>query len=136
MTEPGNERDDLKKDLNAIWRSTLKQFDGLKDAIVESSAAGKAKLDATWLKRERDQKLVEIGEAMLALVEEGKLVLPSGLTEAAARVRELEREIESQEQEFRRVFGRDAARGSETPEKTPTARADGADGGHEPPSTK
>lgn len=119
MDEKRPDRGDLKRELNSLWRSTLKQFDELKDVLVESSTAGKAKIDATLLKREREHKLAEIGEAMLVLVEEGKLELPAELEGTLSRIREIEQEIESQEAEFRRVFGRDAGKRETSAEAKP-----------------
>lgn len=101
-----SERSDLRRELNALWRSTVEQFDELKDAIVRSSSAGKAKLDATLLRRERDRRLAEVGEAMIRLADEGKLELPDELAETVERIRALEKEIREQEAEVERVFRR------------------------------
>ena len=111
MGDKRSDRGDLKRELNALWRSTIDQFDELKNVIVESSVAGRAKIDATMLKRERERKLAEIGEAMLALFEAGKLELPDELEGTVERIRHIEREIEEQESEFRRVFTKERPKG-------------------------
>lgn len=132
MAEKRSDRGDLKRELNSLWRSTLKQFDELKDVLVESSTAGKAKIDATLLKREREHKLAAIGEAVLALMEDGKIELPLELKGTVDRIREIESEIEAQETEFRRVFGRDRERaerqgaaGAAAEAEAPQAREEG-----------
>jgi hypothetical protein len=88
---------DLRKELNSLWKSTIDQFDEIKNVIVRSSGAGKAKLDSTFLKRQRDKLLTDLGTRLLQLSEAGELTLPEDLRSTANRVRELEREIEEQD---------------------------------------
>ena len=107
MSNKREDGSDMKREFQSIWQNTLKQFDGIKDALVESSQAGMAKLDATLLRRERDQKLATLGEALLVMVEEGKLALPEDLRGTVERIQELEEEIASQEGTFRKVFHKD-----------------------------
>ena len=124
---------DMKREFQSIWQNTLKQFDGIKDVLVESSQAGIAKLDATLLRRERDQKLATLGEALLVMVEEGKLALPEGLRGTVERIQELEEEIASQEGTFRKVFhkepsGRESAEaGTKTGDAPSSAEANRED---------
>ena len=107
MSNKREDGSDMKREFQSLWQNTVKQFDGIKDALVESSQAGMAKLDATLLRRERDQKLATLGEALLVMVAEGKLVLPEGLQGTVERIEELEAEIASQEGTFRKVFHKD-----------------------------
>lgn len=108
-----DEPQDLRKELNQLWRTTLDQFDGLKDAIVRSSTAGKAKLDATFLRRQRDKRVLELGERVLELERKGELKLPERFKETLAAIDELEAQIEEQESEVDRLMHRDQDGGSE-----------------------
>jgi len=51
------EGSELRRELNQLWQSTIDQFDEIKNAIVRSSQAGKARLDAQFLKRQRERLL-------------------------------------------------------------------------------
>lgn len=104
-----DEPQDLRKELNQLWRTTLDQFDEIKNAIVRSSTAGKAKLDATFLKRQRDKLLGELGARVLEATEAGTLTLPEALRSTADRIHELEEQIKDQESEVDRLLHADDA---------------------------
>lgn len=99
-----DEPQDLRKELNQLWRTTLDQFDEIKNAIVRSSTAGKAKLDATFLRRQRDKLLAELGARVLDAAREGELTLPDKLSSTAQRIQELEEQIREQESEVDRLL--------------------------------
>lgn len=102
-----DEPQDLRKELNQLWRTTLDQFDEIKNAIVRSSSAGKAKLDATFLRRQREKLLAELGAKALEAEAGGALTLPEGLQATAARIRELDEQIAEQETEVDRLLHKD-----------------------------
>ncbi len=102
-----DEPQDLRKELNQLWRTTLDQFDEIKNAIVRSSSAGKAKLDATFLRRQREKLLAELGARVLDAVKAGELDLPEKLAKTAQRVHELEEQIAEQETEVERLLHSD-----------------------------
>lgn len=102
-----DEPQDLRKELNQLWRTTLDQFDEIKNAIVRSSSAGKAKLDATFLRRQRDKLLAELGSRALELHRSGELPLPERLASTVTRIEELEAQIEEQESEVDRLLHKD-----------------------------
>ena len=64
-------------DLSSLWQSALGQIDEIRDVIVKGSHAGKAKLDAQLLKRQRDKVLQQIGEAVIADHKRGVALPPS-----------------------------------------------------------
>lgn len=91
-------RPDLKKELNQLWKSTVDQLDELKDVIVKSSQAGKARLDEAVLGRDRDQKLKELGE--LVLKSDPGAPLPDAWQAKITEIRELDGQIAAQRREF------------------------------------
>lgn len=99
-----DEPQDLRKELNQLWRTTLDQFDEIKNAIVRSSTAGKAKLDATFLRRQRDKLLSELGARVLDAARDGEITLPEKLASTAQRVQEIEEQIREQESEVERLL--------------------------------
>lgn len=96
---------DMRKELNQIWQSTIDQFDEIKDAIVKSSQAGKAKLDAAFLKRQRERLLAQLGEEVLRGVADGTATVPPSSEETVKRIEELERQIKADEEEAARLTG-------------------------------
>ena len=122
---------ELRKELNSLWQSTIDQFDEIKNAIVRSSQAGKARLDAQFLKRQRERLLTKLGEDVLRAASLGEIALPATCTETARRITELEEQIASEEAEAARLMSQHSGEGP--PAATPdpaetTARA-------EPPRT-
>ncbi|MCC7070529.1 MAG: hypothetical protein IT383_04345 [Deltaproteobacteria bacterium] len=98
--------DEKKSDpFGSLLNAALGQIDEIRDVIVRGSQAGKAKIDAELLKRQRDRALAELGAALLHEVQRGALALPGALDEAAKRVRELEAQIAQAEDEAARAFG-------------------------------
>jgi hypothetical protein len=109
-----DEKKDIKDDLNSLWKSTLDQFDEIKDAIVRSSTAGKAKLDVAMLERQRDKLLMELGRAYLAAAEAGEVSLPEKLVATLERIQDLDEQIAQHEDEVGKLL-----------EGTPFSRAGG-----------
>lgn len=99
---------DVRKELNQIWQSTIDQFDEIKDAIVKSSQAGKAKLDAAFLKRQRERLFAQLGEDVLRAADEQGFALPASTEETVKRLRELEQQIRAEEEEAERLMRRGA----------------------------
>lgn len=89
---------DLKKELNQLWRSTVGQLDEIKDVIVKSSHAGKARIDAAMLERERANRLQELGELVLSEGEEA--AYPPAWKEKIQEIKDLDEQISSQKEEF------------------------------------
>ncbi len=106
---------DLRKELNQIWQSTIDQFDEIKDAIVKSSQAGKAKLDAAFLKRQRERLLSTLGEEVLRAAADGHIVLPASVDETVKRIEEIERQIKAEEDEAARFMKHDDPNATEPP---------------------
>jgi hypothetical protein len=67
----------------------------LRHVLVRSSQIGKLKLDATFLRRERDGVVQELGEAALRLMREGALPIPEALKGLYDEATALDDKIES-----------------------------------------
>ena len=100
----------LKGDLNQLWKSTVNQFDEMKDILLRSGSAGKAKLEVTLLKRQQDKLFVELGEllyrAHVQAKENGTPVhWPEGIStdDVLGRLYTLHEEIAAQQSEFDRL---------------------------------
>jgi len=72
-----------------------KKLERLRHALVRSSQIGKLKLDATFLRRERDGVVQELGEAALRLMRVAKLPIPDELRGLYDEANALEGKIES-----------------------------------------
>jgi hypothetical protein len=70
---------------------------------VRGSQAGKAKLDAQLLKRQRDRLLAELGAHVLEEAQRGA-ALPPGTEELAQKIRQVEEQIVEAEGEAKKAF--------------------------------
>lgn len=100
---------DLRKDLNQLWKSTIDQFDELKDVVVRSGSAGKAKLDSTFQKRQREKLLAEIGERLLQAAADGGFTLPDDVASKVESLSKLDDEIAENNSEVDRLLRPDDA---------------------------
>ena len=73
----------------------LTQLDRIRDAVVRSSQIGKIKLDATFLRRERDRLVKELGEEALNLMLTERLKVPEELGHLVAEIQVVEGKIEA-----------------------------------------
>jgi hypothetical protein len=90
-------------DLSSLWQTALGQIDEIRDVIVRGSHAGKAKLDAQLLKRQRDKLLLQIGEAVIADHKRG-VPLPPSCEELAVKLDDVQRQVDEAEAEADKAF--------------------------------
>lgn len=67
-----------------------------RDRVVHRSQVWKAKLDATFTRRQLDVRLVALGERFLLLAREGRVAVPTELREAFTEARDLEDRLQGQ----------------------------------------
>jgi len=72
----------------------------IRDAVVRSSQIGKIKLDSTFLRRERDELLRELGAGVYSLARAGTVKLPSSFDAVLERIDRLDQGIADQEREL------------------------------------
>jgi hypothetical protein len=77
-------------------------LEALRDRVVLRSLVSKRKLDAVFTRRELDQKLAEVGERLLNLVRQGRMVVPKDrdVADLMSEARELEERLEAQHAEI------------------------------------
>ncbi|MBN2358071.1 MAG: hypothetical protein JXR83_01375 [Deltaproteobacteria bacterium] len=88
---------DLRDHLNDLWKTTVDQFDEIKDIIVRHSHIGRRRLDTAFLKRQRDRFFQDLGEAVFNQVEAGTLELNAEGNRVVERIREALKAIEAEE---------------------------------------
>jgi hypothetical protein len=75
----------------------------LRDRVIQRSQLGKRKLDAAFVRRELDARLLELGERYRVLAREGRVAVPEELEGLVSAVRALEDRLAQQEQEAARL---------------------------------
>ena len=71
-------------------------LESFRDRVVHRSQVGKRRLDATFTRRDLDQKLQEMGERFFALVQQGAAAVPQELAALVQEVREMEDRLHHQ----------------------------------------
>jgi len=94
---------DLRDHLNDMWKTTVDQFDEIKDIIVRHSHIGRKRLDTAFLKRQRDRFFQDLGEAVFNQAEAGSLTLHAEGNRTVERIREALKQIELEEAEIARI---------------------------------
>jgi hypothetical protein len=92
----------LRGEFESLWKSTVEQFDEITDVLVKTSQAGKAKLDATLLKRERDAVLVKLGTLVRETPDRDRL--PEAWQTLLHEADALDARIDEEERRFGRAF--------------------------------
>jgi hypothetical protein len=92
-----------KRELSQLWQQALGSIDEIRDAIVRGSQAGRAKIDAQLLIRQRDKLLQQLGAQLLEEVARGH-PLPPGCADLTQRIATLDADIERAEAEATRAF--------------------------------
>lgn len=93
-------------DLSSLWHSALGQIDEIRDVIVRGSQAGKAKIDAQLLKRQRDKLLMKLGERALDEHRRAGARLPDGGEDLVHEIESLDQKIAESEREAEHVLKR------------------------------
>ena len=77
-------------------------LEALRDRVVIRSQVSKRKLDVVFTRRQLDHKLAEVGERLLNLVRQGRLVVPKDrdVADLMSEARELEERLEAQNAEI------------------------------------
>jgi hypothetical protein len=91
MSDDG--RDEWKRQLGTMWRMASAGLDTLRDVVVRSSQEGKLRVDLALYQRERRDLFGELGQAVVGLVDAGRLTLPEELQPIVARLRDVEERI-------------------------------------------
>ncbi len=116
-TARGSDNSEIMKQLNEIWENAKVQFEELRDAVVRSSQVAKTKLDATFLRRERDRLLHQLGSDYLGLVTQKQVVPPAELKVTIEAIQKVDADISSQETEIDAILQEGEAAAKESQQK-------------------
>ncbi|MHB8419996.1 MAG: hypothetical protein ACYDCL_18130 [Myxococcales bacterium] len=86
------------------FAKALTQLERVRDAVVRSSQIGKIKLDATFLRRERDRLVKQLGEEALNLMLADRLPVPQELEALVREVQGLEGRIEADSRQMSEIL--------------------------------
>ncbi len=68
-------KDELRRQIDAVWRIAQSGLSTLREVVVRSSQAGRLRVDLALLTRERSRLLGRLGEILVGLVDKGALEL-------------------------------------------------------------
>jgi len=71
-------------------------LEAFRDRVVRRSQMGRRRIDATFTRRELDEKLRELGARFVAAAQQGKAAVPQEFAALVQEVRELERRLGAQ----------------------------------------
>ncbi len=75
-------------------------LESFRDRVVHRSQVGKRRLDATFTRRQLDDKLRELGACCARLLEQGTAAIPEELAAAIQEVRSLQDRLRSEMQDI------------------------------------
>lgn len=93
---PLADKNDVIKQITAAWETARVQLEELKAAVERNTQLAQVKLESTFLGRERDAALRDLGEAVYAEVKKGKLALPAGARAALEKVQGVDQRLADQ----------------------------------------
>lgn len=102
MSDP---KDQLRRQLDTVWRMASSGFDTLREVVVRSSQAGRLRVDLALLARERRELLASIGEQVVALVDENGLEIPEEVRQLYDRVRDIDARMRADSVKQDSAFG-------------------------------
>jgi hypothetical protein len=82
----GFDPEQMRRQFGEFWKQTMDQLEDLREAVVKASQTAKGRLDATFLRRERDRLYQQLGEDTYLLIESGKLKPAPALRDTLDRI--------------------------------------------------
>ncbi len=122
------EAEKVRSDLERLWQSALEGLEDLKEIMVRASTTAKVKLDATFLRRERDRLFQELGEETYLLIEEGQLEAPAALRDTLDRIHAIVEQLAEEEAALRGEGPGEGLDPEAASESDATGEGDGAAG--------
>ncbi len=95
----GFDPEQMKKQFSDIWKQTVEQLEDIREAVVKASQTARERLDATFLRRERDRLYQQLGEDTFVLIESGKLEPPRALRDLLDRIHVIGQQLDEAEKE-------------------------------------
>ncbi|AKU90368.1 hypothetical protein [Vulgatibacter incomptus] len=96
---------DRHEDRGSLLSRAAEALEEVRNAVVRSSQASKIRIDATFLRRDRDHLFRDLGRKVFELAEAGELALTEDLFAALEPIRELSRKLDDHDKELAEVEG-------------------------------
>lgn len=91
---------DLREQLNELWKTTVDQFDEIKEVVVHNSHVGRKKLDAAFLKRQQDRLFQDLGELMFVAAMKTDLPLNAEAQRVVERIKDVSARLKVEENDL------------------------------------
>ncbi len=95
----GFDSDRMRGQLNEMWKNAMDGLEDLREVVLKASQNAKVRLDATFLRRERDRLYQQLGEETYALAETGKLKVPAELRDTVDRIHAIVEQVAAADRE-------------------------------------
>ena len=112
----------MRSQFDKLLKGTMEGLEELKDGVVKASQSAKVKLDATFLRRERDRLYQLLGEEVYELIEQGNLKTPTVLRDTVDRVNSIVEQLATEEARLSGEEGADYWTGNTDPKPTATKK--------------
>lgn len=89
----GERPDDLRRQLETLWRVAKDGLDSMREVVVRSSQSGRLRLDVALLQRERQQLLVELGERACRFIGRGGGPVPEAMRDLFDRIQDIDNRL-------------------------------------------
>lgn len=118
----GFDAERMRSQFDKLLKSTMEGLEELKDVVVKASQSAKVKLDATFLRRERDRLYQLLGEEVFELIEQGNLKTPTVLRDTVDRVNAIVEQLATEEARLAGEEGADYWTGNSDAKPTSTKK--------------
>lgn len=95
----GFDAERMRGQLNEMWKNAMDGLEDLREVVLKASQNAKVRLDATFLRRERDRLYQQLGEECYELVETGSLKVPGELRDTVDRIHAIVEQIADADRE-------------------------------------
>jgi septation ring formation regulator EzrA len=94
---PEPKQSETLQQIAQAWEQAKEQFAQLRAEVEKNAKMAMAKQESTFVRRERDQALRDLGEAVWVMVQRGKVALPQQLTAMVKAVEVVEARQKAQQ---------------------------------------
>ncbi|MHB8873754.1 MAG: hypothetical protein ACYC8T_08720 [Myxococcaceae bacterium] len=91
---------DVVRQIGQAWENAQEQLAELREQVTRTTELAMAKTQSTFLERDKDRALRNLGEAVWSQVQKGKLALPASLREVARAMEEVQKKIEAEQRDI------------------------------------
>lgn len=129
----GFDRDSMRGQFDRFLKTAMDGLDELRETMLRASQTAKVKLDATFLRRERDRLFQHLGEQVYELIEDGRLKAVPALRDTLDRIHAVTEQLAEEEQQAEDWEAEEAGEAEAAAETEPEDEEEAAP---EPPKRK